>query len=264
MVMTFATYATGLDRLALWRVVRTCVADFKLIGAPFPCLEVDVSAGEDRGFVLLRAPLSHDMILAPTRKIVGIEDPFLQSTNAPNYFDAAWRALSFLKGGAGGRALESDAVALIVNSAAVRAQDQLHIHLVCLLPSAHRSLTVAAAKVPIGKSAWIGAVVPHTSFWEMRVRGTDLSDVKPFRIAAEGLADKVKDLGDLMVMVTNVRVEGDDDFLILFSYAGAPDAWWPWGNHNILDPNCGPVGAYPAERDGSAELGRVAKAPVRR
>jgi hypothetical protein len=123
---------------------------------------------------------------------------------------------------------------------------------------------VAAAKVPIGKSAWIGAVVPHTSFWEMRVRGTDLSDVKPFRIAAEGLADKVKDLGDLMVMVTNVRVEGDDDFLILFSYAGAPDAWWPWGNHNILDPNCGPVGAYPAERDGSAELGRVAKAPVRR
>ncbi len=78
-VTAFATLATGLDRLALRQVVRACGPDFKLTGAPFPCLEVDLSAGEERGSVVLRPPLLDDMILAPTRKVAGIADPFLQS-----------------------------------------------------------------------------------------------------------------------------------------------------------------------------------------
>jgi hypothetical protein len=35
----FATFAVGLDRMALWQVVRACVADFKLTGTPLPCLD---------------------------------------------------------------------------------------------------------------------------------------------------------------------------------------------------------------------------------
>ena len=77
-VTALATSAIGLDRLALRQVVRACVADFKVTGAPFPCLEVDLSIGEDRGDVVLRPPLSNDLIVAPTREIVGIEDPFLK------------------------------------------------------------------------------------------------------------------------------------------------------------------------------------------
>jgi CDP-diacylglycerol pyrophosphatase len=69
-----ATFGSRLGRLALWPVVRACVADFELTGAPFPCLEVDLSGGEERGNVVLRPPLLHDLIVAPTRKIVGIED----------------------------------------------------------------------------------------------------------------------------------------------------------------------------------------------
>jgi len=123
----FASHAIGLDRMAPWQVVRACVADFKLTGSPFPCLEVDLSGGEEGGSVVLRPSLSDDMILAPTRRIVGVEDPFLQSPGAPNYFDAGWRARSLLRG-ADGRPPERDAVALVVNSAVVRDQDQLHIH----------------------------------------------------------------------------------------------------------------------------------------
>ena len=180
----FAAFAIGLDRMALWQVVRACVADFKLTGTPFPCLEVDLSGGEERGNVVLRPPLSDDLILAPTRKIIGIEDPFLQSPGAPNYFDAAWRARTFLKG-ADGQAPERDEIALVVNSAVVRSQDQLHIHVGCLLPTARFGLAAAAAKVPIGEWARIGAVVPHTMFWGLRIRGTDLSKVEPFRLAAK-------------------------------------------------------------------------------
>jgi CDP-diacylglycerol pyrophosphatase len=229
----FAAYAMELHRTALWQVVRACVADFKLTGAPFPCLEVNLAGGEELGNVVMRPPLSEDTVLAPTRRIVGIEDPFLQSPGAPNYFDAAWRARTFLKG-ADGQAPERDAIALVVNPAAVRGQDQLHIHVGCLLPSARLTLAAAAPKIPIGEWARIGAVVPHTMFWGLRVRGTDLSNVEPFRLAAEALAGKTKGPGDLTIVVAGVRVESDDEFLILASYAKAPHAWWPVGSDDLL------------------------------
>ena len=152
LVTAFATSPVELDRLALWQVVRACVADFKLTGAPFPCLNVDLSAGEERGHIVLRPPLRHDLILAPTRRIVGIEDPFLQSPEAPNYFDAAWGARLFLEG-ADGQTPEHDAVALVVNSAVVRDQDQLHIHVGCLLPYARRELAAAAPRISMGEWA---------------------------------------------------------------------------------------------------------------
>jgi CDP-diacylglycerol pyrophosphatase len=236
-VTAFATFATGLDRLALLPVIQACVADFKLTGAPFPCLKVDLADGEERGDVVLRPPLLHDLILAPTRKIVGIEDPFLQSAEAPNYLDAAWRARSFLKG-ADGQAPERDAVGLVVNSAVVRAQDQLHIHVGCLLPSVRRALAAAAPELPIGEWARIDVGVPHTAFWGTRVQAADLSDVEPFRLAAEALANKVRDRRILMIMVAAVRVDSQDEFLILASYAGAPRAWWPVGAADLLDTSC--------------------------
>jgi CDP-diacylglycerol pyrophosphatase len=229
----FATFAVGLDRMVLWQVVRACVADFKLTGTPFPCLEVDLSGGEERGAVVLRPPLLNDTILAPTRRIIGIEDPFLQSPGAPNYFDAAWRARAFLKD-ADGKAPERDAIALVVNSAIVRGQDQLHIHIGCLVPYARHALAAAAPKVPMGEWAQIGPVIPHSMFWGYRTAGTDLAKVDPFRLAADALAGKTKGPGDLTIVVAGVRVESDDEFLILASYAKAPHAWWPVGADDLL------------------------------
>ncbi len=229
----FAAYAMELHRTALWQVVRACVADYKLTGAPFPCLEVNVSGGEDRGNVVLRPPLSDDTVVAPTRRIIGIEDPFLRSPEAPNYFDAAWSARTFLKA-ADGQAPERDAIALFVNSAVVRTQDQLHIHVGCLIPYARRTIAAAAPRVPIGEWAQIGPVVPHTMFWGYRIPGTDLANVNPFQLAAEALAGKTDSPGDVTIVVVGVRVDNDDQFLILTSYAKAPHAWWPVGADNLL------------------------------
>jgi len=233
----FATLALGLDRMALWQVVRACVADFKLTGTPLPCLQVDLSGGDELGNVVLRSPLSNVTVLSPTRRIVGIEDPFLQSPGAPNYFDAAWRARTFLKD-ADGQAPERNAIALIVNSVFVRGQDQLHIHIGCLIPYARRTLAAAALKIPMGEWAQIGPVVPHTMFWAYRIPGTDLASVNPFRLAAEALAGKTRGPGDLTVVVAGVRADVDDEFLILASYARAPHAWWPVGSDDLLDSAC--------------------------
>ena len=230
----FAAYAMELHRMVLWQVVRACVADYKLTGTPFPCLEVNLAGGEQRGAVVLRPPFLDDTVLSPTRRIKGVEDPFLQSPEAPNYFDAAWRARTFLKD-ADGRAPERDAIALFVNSAIVRTQDQLHIHVGCLVPYARRMLAAAAPKVPMGEWTQIGPVVPHTMFWGYRIPGTELANVNPFRLAAEELGRKANGPGDLTIVVVGVRVEGDDQFLILASYARAPHAWWPVGAENLLD-----------------------------
>ncbi len=41
-----------------------------------------------------------------------------------------------------------------------------------------------------------------------------------------------------MIAVVPVRVAGDDEFLILASYAHAPRAWWPVGAEDLLDRSC--------------------------
>ena len=118
----FAAFAAPEDRQALWQVVQACVADYQLAGASFPCLAVNLADGVDRGYVLLRSPVGEpDTILVPTRKVVGVEDEWLQSPAAPNYFAAALDARAFVKG-MNGAAPRLNEVALAVNSRAGRSR----------------------------------------------------------------------------------------------------------------------------------------------
>ena len=78
----------------------------------------------------------------------------------------------------------------------------------------------------------------------MRIRGTDLAEVDPFRLVAGEFADKVRDMGNLTIMVAAVRVEGEDGFLILASYLGAPHSWWSVGDNELIGPHC-PTDASP-------------------
>jgi CDP-diacylglycerol pyrophosphatase len=226
--------AASPNRIALYRTVRACVADFKLIGAPFPCLQVDLSTGEDRGYVVLRPPFGRpDLILAPTRKVVGVEDPWLQSPNAPNYFEAAWRALPlFHKPGSDPPA--TDDFALGVNSAFTRSQDQLHIHFGCLIPSTKRALSAVAPTLSVGSWARVDEVVPGVLVWALRTGKPALDGVDPFRLAAEGLAGHIKSRAQLMIFVTQIHAEGDE-FVILASYAGQR---YQLEAEDILDTSC--------------------------
>ena len=232
-----ATWAFAFERGALWQVVRACVADQRLTGSPFPCLEVDLNGGEEQGYVVLRQPYPLDTILAPTRKIAGVEDPFLYSPEAPNYFDAAWRERKFLDG-ADGTPPERDRTALAVNSSVARNQDQLHIHIGCLVPSARRAIRTMAPRLKIGEWAQVGPVIPHSMFWGLRVREADFAALQPFRLAADYLADKASNRADIIIAVAAVRVAGDDEFLILATYAHAPHAWWVFGAEDLLDRGC--------------------------
>ncbi|HKN26877.1 MAG TPA: CDP-diacylglycerol diphosphatase [Roseiarcus sp.] len=220
-------------RQALWLTVQACVADFKLIGSPFPCLLVDLNGGEERGYVILRDP--PDTILAPTRKAAGIEDPWLQSREAPNYFDAAWRARPLLKGPDGRPPAPGD-FALAVNSALTRSQDQFHIHLGCLAPRVRRSLAVLAPRLPVGVWTRVGLSIAGSSFWALRTGKEDGAGVEPIRLAAEAMGQM--NLARMTILVAEVRIAESEESLILATYAGGSRSLGQASAESMLDPAC--------------------------
>ncbi len=232
-----AALAFASDRESLWQVVRACVADAKLTGLPFPCLSVDLGHGEARGAVALRPPWANDLIVSPTTRIGGVEDPFLQSDEAPNYFAAAWRARRLIAT-VNGRPLVRDQIAMVANSRLVRAQDQLHIHVGCLLPGPRRALAEAAPKLPLDSWRLIASVVPHQPFWAMRVESADLERVDPIRLVYDRLGRSVPDPASMAIGVVGATVDAEDDFLILASYAGLHGSWWPVGSDDLMDGRC--------------------------
>jgi hypothetical protein len=86
--------ASAANRGGLWAVVHDiCVPAYQSIGVGFPCAEVSIADGLERGFAVLRAPSSAThVIVVPTTRISGIESPALLTENAPNYWEAAWGA----------------------------------------------------------------------------------------------------------------------------------------------------------------------------
>jgi len=236
-LMACAALAVASDRDALWRVVRACAADARLTGLPFPCLSVDLKEGEEAGHVVLRPPWANDTILAPTRRIVGLEDPFLQSPEAPNYFAEAWRERGMIAT-ANGRRPSRAQIALIANSRIVRGEDQLHIHIGCLVPEARRVVAEAAQSLPPDAWRLIGPIVPHQPIYAMRIRSADLDGVEPFRLAHAAFDRTARNPADLMIAVVGAEVFGEDEFVILVSYAGLPHSWWPLGSDSLIDPKC--------------------------
>ncbi|HEY1863529.1 MAG TPA: CDP-diacylglycerol diphosphatase [Roseiarcus sp.] len=234
-------------RDALWLTIQVCVVDATLTGTPFPCVLVNTTPGKGRGYAVLRAPFgAPDMILTPTRRVIGVEDPWLQSPDAPNYFDAAWRARRFLSG-PGGKTLDGH-FALAVNPAHLRSQDQFHIHLGCLAPAVRRWLPRLAGNLPIGTWTRLDAVMTGSSFWALRTGRGDLGGIEPLRLAAQGLADKTQIMSRLTLLVAQVGAEDDYELVILVSTANVSGSLGQISAENLLDLACA---------DGSELPGRI-------
>ena len=221
---------TGLGRGALWKVVQTCVVNHALTGAAFPCLEVNVSDGVERGYVILRRPLSQpDLILSPTKKIVGVEDPSLQALETPNFFEEAWDARTFLQS-ARHEPLARDDIVLAVNSRLSRSQDQLHIHIGCLSSEAKRTLRALAPSLLATRWIPLGRPFHGLEFWGRLVARETLVGVNPFRLAAEAWPSEAKDTSQLTIAVAGMKLSNDrDGFVLLASYEN------PFGQYSVED-----------------------------
>jgi CDP-diacylglycerol pyrophosphatase len=125
----FPVVSAGGSGSALWRVVHDfCVPDTRLTGHAAPCAKVDLHQGyvvvEDR-------ENATQLLLVPTARITGIEDPRLFEAETPNYWALAWDNRDLLESRAR-RALPRERFGLVVNSVYGRTQNQLHIHIDCL------------------------------------------------------------------------------------------------------------------------------------
>jgi CDP-diacylglycerol pyrophosphatase len=220
-------YATDIaSRHALFEVVRMCVADKTTTGAPFPCLDVNLAEGRERGFIVLRPPIGRpDTILSPTRAIVGLEDPQLQAPDAPNYFALAFNARRWLAGAPAG-----ERIGLGVNSAIARSQDQLHVHIGCVKANFADELREGAAGPP---GTWFRArdMGRGLEVWTYRTGVADWNAIEPFRLLKSLVGDAA---AMKRVTLTASLVRGE---LVVAALRSRPHGWYA-AAEDVIDGSC--------------------------
>jgi CDP-diacylglycerol pyrophosphatase len=218
---------------ALWRVVHNlCVPDSRLAGAAAPCTKVDLG----RGYAII-GDLQHptQVLLVPTARITGIEDPKLIEPGAPNYWALAWDNRDLVERRVG-RSLARADVGLVVNSVYGRTQNQLHIHLDCLRTDVAQDL---ATHIHWVGETWrpLDVDLAGRRYWARWLPGADLSAKDPFKLLAE-LPSARADMGrQTLVMVGAVSPEGEAGFILLDHSADSASADRAEGEE-LLDHSC--------------------------
>jgi CDP-diacylglycerol pyrophosphatase len=225
LVVAFSSFSFGVahaDANALWQIVHDyCVPDEQQHGDPAPCAQVDISAGEQRGFAVLEDITgATQYLLIPTARLTGIESPAILAPDATNYFAEAWRA-RFLVEERAGRTLPRDWVSLAINSEVGRSQNQLHIHIDCIRADVRDALTQHATEIG---ATWTPFPIPLAGhrYLAIAIRGDDLDAVNPFTLLADGVAGARADMGqETMVVVGAVFADGQPGFVVLADHTDA-------------------------------------------
>ncbi len=205
---------------------------------PFPCLLVDLSRGEPLGFAVLRPPLGRpDTILTPTRQSIGLEDPWLQTQAAPNYFLDAWNVRRLAPNGARAAA-HPTAMGLAANSRYSREQDQLHIHIGCVNRDRQDLFRRLAAASPPRTWTFTKSLIPQQPVWSYRTGVSDLSLVRPFQIAADKFGDGDDGLSAISLFAVPVASAGGLEFLLLAFPTHKPRFYLDISSSDLLDARC--------------------------
>ena len=223
------------DRMALWNIVHgQCVPHVQAGQGPAPCVSVDLSGGEDHGVALLKDLHGVAQMLAiPTRRVTGIEDPFVLTPEAPNYFAYAWSQLPAMEAKLG-RPLPRASVGVAINSMFSRSQDQLHLHLDCL------DREVAAQIADYGPSfdetfRPMTVALKGRHYWARRIDYGDLAAASPFQRLAEGIEGARLDMGLWTLALVGADFSGRPGYVLLADHAELTA-----GGHSedIMDHDC--------------------------
>jgi len=200
------------DPDALWNIIHGQCVPSELGGSgPAPCRLVDLKEGYA---VLKDIRGATQFLLIPTAKVTGIEDPQVLASGAPNYWEAAWQARTFMAERAG-RPVPREDVGLAINSVHGRSQNQLHIHIDCLNAGVKQALAQAAGRIAGVWSRLAPSLSGHF-YLAMRVEAPDLAGIDPFRLVADGIPSAAADMGDQTIVVAGaVLDDGKPGFYIL-------------------------------------------------
>lgn len=232
-------------RDALWQIVHNdCVPNQTLHQDPSLCTRVDLSAGVDRGFAILKDLRgASQFLLIPTAPISGIESPAILAPDAENYFADAWEARSYVSE-ALHRTLPRDDIGLAINSAASRSQDQLHIHIDCVVAEIPSILRQHESSIG---NKWTPLNMPFVSHRYMAIwlPGEHLGSSNPFKLLAEGAPGAANDMGDrTLVVVGSTHADGAAGFVILENEVNRASGDLASGEE-LLDHSCRIAAAVP-------------------
>lgn len=193
---------------ALWNIIsKKCIPNQHASGQPAPCTEVD----EKQGFVVLKdinGPLQ--FLLMPTAKITGMESPALLEEATPNYFRQAWEARHYMSDKYG-KPINDSNVSLAINSQYGRTQNQLHIHISCLLPEVKNTLVKDAGQVGYRWQELPDQLMSHT-YLVRKVEPGELNQKGAFRLLAEGVPTARENMGHFGMAMVSLP---GGDFLLL-------------------------------------------------
>jgi CDP-diacylglycerol pyrophosphatase len=155
----------------------------------------------------------------PTRRVKGIECPYIWSAGAPNYWSDAWHQAQPHEAGA---VSYPGGIGLGINSATARQQDQLHIHLAGLLSGVREQLQHQS--VTSRESEWARSVVSVTGLDKgmrdaryYRALHVDSLDRNLFALVRDNVPAARADMSAQMMLVTNAGSKASDGFYILNS-----------------------------------------------
>lgn len=228
-----ASPAQAADPNALWRIVHDlCTPDMKLNHLPAPCTAVDFS--HDYA-VLKDIRGATQLLVIPTSRVTGVEDPKVLAPDAPNYWQDAWDARGLFQKRAG-RPVGRDDVGLAVNSIYGRSQNQLHIHLDCIRPGVATRLKALAPQ--IGPDwAKLPVELAGRRYRAMRIEGADLGERNPFNLLAEDPEARA-DMGrETLVVVPVTSASGRPGFVLLSDRADLASSD-PGHGEELLDHQC--------------------------
>ncbi len=193
---------------ALWNIVsQKCVPNQEKNGQPAPCSQVD----EQQGYVVLKdmvGPLQ--FLLMPTARITGIESPALLEDNTPNFFAQAWQARHYMADKYG-KPIDDSNVSLAINSQYGRSQNQMHIHISCLLPQVKTQLSQEAGDIGYRWQPLPEKLIGHT-YLARKVSAAELNQKGAFRLLAEGVPEASEKMGHFGLAMVSLQ---GGDFLLL-------------------------------------------------
>jgi CDP-diacylglycerol pyrophosphatase len=223
-------------RTKLWTIVHDeCVVDVKQNEDAAPCVLTDLSEGEPNGFAILK-DINGDtqFLLIPTRRMSGIESPELLAPDAPNYWQAAWLARTYVIARIG-HDLRRNAIGLAINSAGRRSQDQLHIHIDCVDPQVTKSLLDNLNAIGDGW-AELPVLLAGRHFHARRVGRSDLKGMNLFQILQQDTTDP--DLGHETLVVIGASFGAARDGFILLAERATDSVENSGHGEDLLDHSC--------------------------
>jgi CDP-diacylglycerol pyrophosphatase len=201
----------GLKSDALWHIVHDrCVPQQEHSGNPAPCVRVDLK----NGYALLKDKVGvAQYLLLPTAAISGIESPALLLKNVPEYWRYAWEARDLISQRLR-RKLRRDEIALAVNSAYGRSQNQLHIHIDCISPKTRSALLLHSSTIGTDWAALSVKLNGH-NYRARRIYSTDLRNVNPFLLLLQE-HEAQNNMSAMTLVIVGVKFEnGNEGFILL-------------------------------------------------